>query len=86
MLLDFTCTYCGHNWERKVYNKHQADKECCPRCQDTSLVVRDRTKQAIDYYEGCPPFPVKESDIDPFDGVWGPLNMEDNKGNSNDQE
>lgn len=59
MTVELECTYCGHKWEKTVYNKQSIENEKCPHCGDSTLKVRDASTSKIDAYKGSPPFPPK---------------------------
>lgn len=64
MRVELECTYCGKKWEKIAYNKQSIESEVCSRCKDTNLKVRDLDTTKVDYYQGCPPFPSKDSKDD----------------------
>ena len=53
----FECLYCGKTWE----NDFIPMKSSCDKCGDTSIRVTDQNATKIDYYEGSPPFPDKDT-------------------------
>jgi hypothetical protein len=59
MTVELECTYCGHKWEKMVYNKQTVESERCPHCNDSNLKVRDASVSKVDTYAGSPPFPPK---------------------------
>ena len=61
MRIQLECHYCGHKWEDTVFNKSAIEGMRCRNgnCNDSNLTVRDLAAK-VDYYQGCPPFPVKE--------------------------
>jgi 5-methylcytosine-specific restriction endonuclease McrA len=67
MKLEFECTYCGHKWNKTAYDKQSVEDEKCPKCKDLTLKVRDVQVSKIDYYQGSPPFPAKDTK---FDSGW----------------
>lgn len=60
MRVSIECMYCGHKWEKMAYNKQSIEDEKCPKCNDSTLKVKDLEASKIDYYQGSPPFPPKE--------------------------
>jgi hypothetical protein len=38
------------------------DSECCPKCKDRNLKIKDKEDCTIDTYKGCPPFKKEEED------------------------
>ena len=67
MILMLECHNCGFKWEKNVYMRASLDSECCPKCKDTKLKVRDKEEHTIDAYKGCPPF--EEDRNAPEDGM-----------------
>lgn len=75
MDIELECTYCGHKWEKTIYNKSSIESERCPKCKDASLKVRDLAKTKVDYYKGSPPFPPgKDDDWNRGGGSWLSIN------------
>jgi hypothetical protein len=60
--------YCGHKWDKVVYNKQSIEDEKC-RCGDSNLKVRDLSVAKIDAYKGCPPFPPKKVDLNDWNYI-----------------
>jgi hypothetical protein len=56
--------YCGHKWDKVVYNQQSVVDECCPKCKDRFIKAREYSASKIDTYIGCPPFPVKLKEED----------------------
>lgn len=69
MNLIIECTYCGHKWEKPVYNKQSIEEEKCVRCGDSNLKVRDASVSKIDAYKGCPAFPPKKINLNDWNMV-----------------
>jgi hypothetical protein len=63
------CTYCGHKWEKAVYNKQSIEDEKCVRCGDSNLKVRDASVSKVDAYKGCPAFPQKKITLNDWNMV-----------------
>lgn len=76
MIVQLECCYCGYKWEKIVYNKQSVEDEKCPKCSDTSLIVRDATAK-IDPYKGCPSFPDKIRGKDWVFGIDGLEEIDD---------
>lgn len=70
MKVSIECTYCGYKWEETIYNRASLEDKVCPNgnCKDRNLKVKDATSK-VDYYKGCPPFPIV------FDDRGWPYNM-----------
>lgn len=60
MLIRFTCTYCGHKWDDKIFIQSHIESQVCPKCGDENLKVKDANKDKIDAYKDCPPFPDED--------------------------
>jgi uncharacterized protein YbaR (Trm112 family) len=62
MDIKLLCNYCGFNWEYWAASRRQIESLCCPKCNDSSLTVKDtESSPKIDYYKGCPPFPEDDT-------------------------
>jgi len=57
--LEFTCKYCDNKWNKFIYSYDSNDKISCIKCGGRDLIIRDASKEKIDYYEGSPPFVKK---------------------------
>lgn len=59
MKVSLECTYCGHKWEKTVYNQSSLEGMSCEHgnCKHKELKVKDLSSK-IDYYQGSPPFPI----------------------------
>lgn len=65
MKVQLECMYCGNKWDKIAHTKQSIESETCPKCNDSSLKVRDHQASKIDTYKGCPPFlPKKREDPD----------------------
>lgn len=62
MIIELECTYCGHIWQKQVYNTSGSEAMRCinGNCNDYRLKVKDVNKSKVDYYKGSPPFPPKK--------------------------
>ena len=54
------CKYCDYKWDRNVYSAQSPINEGCPRCKSKDLNVKPLDEAKVDYYAGCPPFPLSE--------------------------
>lgn len=41
-----SCRYCGREWTEVLYSQSQVEDLKCPRCNDSSLTVKN--KEAVD--------------------------------------
>lgn len=48
MRINFTCLYCGHDWEEFVY-PNEIESTRCPKCKDSALKVR-KQEDKKNYY------------------------------------
>ena len=69
MQIELTCQYCNFKDIKDVYNPESLKNECCRKCGDRNVELRDLSATKIDAYKGCPPFPPKEvkKDIDKYE-------------------
>jgi hypothetical protein len=72
MLLKLICTYCGYTWLRQAYSKDVVNSLVCAKCNDKNIIAKD-AESKIDYYQGCPPFPIKAKEPDPQDDTFDEL-------------
>ena len=56
-----TCQYCGNSWETNYIPR---DRVYCSKCNDSAIKIKERSKEKVDFYEGCPPFPEKPTKDD----------------------
>jgi len=63
MEIAFECTYCGKKWSERFYNQYSAQNQRCSVCNDKNLKYKSVEESKINYYEGSPPFPVKEDTV-----------------------
>ncbi len=61
MILDLTCKYCGSNWKMDTTYRAPDREIFCFVCGDKDIAVKDVQKSKIDYYQGSPEFPKKET-------------------------
>lgn len=45
------CLYCGHKYKKYFYSETTARNECCEKCGDKHLRIRDPNKGKIDQYK-----------------------------------
>lgn len=79
MEIEFECTYCGKKWKSFPRTQSEVEKTLCDKCGDSTLKVRDASKNKVDYYEGCPPFPEKQEAPEQYNFI-----MADDYGESRD--
>jgi hypothetical protein len=61
MKVHIMCRYCGFKLVKEIYGQSSLENEKCIKCGDRDLDVKEFSKSTVDYYQGCPPFPDKNS-------------------------
>ena len=73
MILSIECMYCGHCWEHELHTSKNTPELQCIKCNDMNLKVKDKNNsKKVDYYQGCPPFPLKDDLLDYEDDIFDP--------------
>lgn len=65
MIINLTCLYCNHTWDRYLASKEAASKDFhCLKCKDSNVEIRESKTTKVDYYKGSPPFPQSKETLD----------------------
>lgn len=67
MKIELCCAYCGYRWLDSFQTKAQLDMAVCPKCSDSTLIVKDANASKVDYY--APPKQSEEKKIDYYAGA-----------------
>lgn len=69
-MIHLTCKYCNNKWIKQIYSNALVNTDCCPKCNDSNIVIKELSDAKIDYYKGCTPFADEKYDQEQILNDW----------------
>lgn len=66
MEVKIICQYCDHKIVKFIYDVKSVSNMVCEKCKDPNLVAKELSSTKVDAYVGCPPFPEKKEEVNPY--------------------